>query len=59
MKKPVLIRIPQELHDKLIIWSAELTVERLRLLSVPALIVELLTDVVENRSAEKSRPDGI
>lgn len=43
MKKPVLIRLDPALHEKLLVLSADLTVQRKRSVTVPALIVELVT----------------
>lgn len=49
-KKPVLVRIPKDLFDSLLVLSANETVVRGRSLSVPALIVELLSERMKDRS---------
>lgn len=51
-KKPVLIRVPMSLYDKLLKRSAKETERRGRTLSVPSLIVEELAEIMNKPGKE-------
>lgn len=50
-KKPVLVRVPLTTLNELLIWSAEVTVARQKVISIPALMVE----IVEKRLTERAK----
>lgn len=47
-KKPVLVRIPQDLYDQLVVLSAVETISQGATMSVPALVVELIRKTLDN-----------
>lgn len=51
-KKPVLIRVPMDMYDKLLKCSAKETEKRGRTVSVPALIVEELAEAMNKPGKE-------
>lgn len=51
-KKPVLIRVPMDLYDKLLRNSAKETAKRGRTVSVPSLIVEELAEAMNKPGKE-------
>lgn len=51
-KKPVLIRLPMDMYDKLLKRSAKETEKRGRTLSVPSLIVEELAEAMNKPGKE-------
>ncbi len=54
-KKPVLVRLPSLVYEELLNWSAEATLERRRVISVPALVTEIVEEKIEGRNAKANQ----
>lgn len=58
VKKAVLVRIPVPLHEALLLWSADLTIERRRAISVPALIAEIVAGEAKRKGRIVDAPQS-